>query len=62
MQDVTTLDSLKNLASSLDPQNLAKVLQSQQGGLLAAGVNGVWVCPGFKHVLHVCRGSLMGEC
>ncbi len=59
MQDSTALDTLK----SLTPQNLTKLLiTAERGGLITVNENGVWVSPGCKHVLHVCRGSLLGKC
>ncbi len=59
MEDYRAIDALKSLAAF--PQNLAKIVAKEKGGLVAVGSNGIWVCPGNKHVLHVCRGGLTGE-
>ena len=58
MQDAMMGHTLSDL-----PQNLSKLVapvQPEKGGLVTTGANGVWVSPGYKHLLHVCRGSLLG--
>lgn len=32
----------------------------EKGGLITVGQSGVWVSQGYRHVLSICRGSLMG--
>jgi len=32
------------------------------GGLVCAACNGVWICPRYKDVLYVCRGTVIGAC
>ena len=61
MQDSSALTILRSAMAS-PGQNLARLLGGDKGGLLRAGTNGIWVCPGHKNVLHVCRGSLIGGC
>ena len=56
MQDSTALGMLKSLMEV--PQKMAKM---SSGGLVAATQQGIWLCPDFKHILHVCRGSLLGN-
>ena len=60
MKDATTMDMLKAFTKKLDPQNLAYILHHQRGGLVC-GRSGVWFCPEYKHLLHVCRGSVEGK-
>lgn len=60
MRDATTMDMLKAFTKKLDPQNLAYILSHQRGGLVC-GRSGVWFCPEYKHLLHVCRGSIEGH-
>ncbi|KAL4238724.1 Propeller [Mactra antiquata] len=60
MKDMTAFDMLKSFSKKFDPQKLTVLLSSQNGGLIAAGT-GVWVCPEYKNVLHVCRGSIEGQ-
>ncbi|WAR18488.1 TCPR2-like protein [Mya arenaria] len=60
MQDSTALDMLKSFSRKFDPQQLTTLITSQTGGLLS-GQGGVWVCPEYKNVLHVCRGSVEGQ-
>jgi len=31
-----------------------------RGGLVCAACNGVWICPQYKDMLYVCRGSVIG--
>lgn len=57
MADASALDILKQAGDNL--QRLFS--PSVPCGQLTASVNGVWVCPNGKNVLHVCRGSLIGE-
>ena len=58
MEDYKAVDTLKSLATF--PQNLSKIIAKEKGGLMAVGSNGIWICPGCKHVLHVCRGGITG--
>ena len=58
MEDYKAVDTLKSLTTF--PQNLAKIIAKEKGGLIAVGNNGIWICPGCKHVLHVCRGGITG--
>ena len=58
MADYRAIDTLKSLATF--PQNLGKILAKEKGGLITVGNNGIWICPGRKHVLHVCRGGITG--
>jgi hypothetical protein len=58
--DVTLIDTIKSLTKKLDPQKLADLLNKQQGGLITAGLEGIWVCPEFKNTLHHCRTSIEG--
>ncbi|ESO90159.1 hypothetical protein LOTGIDRAFT_233953 [Lottia gigantea] len=60
LQESTTLDNLKSLASKLDPQKLSYLISSNRGGLIAVNKSGVWVCPEYKNILHVCRGNIQG--
>ena len=60
MKDITTMDMLKAFTKKLDPQNLTYILHHQRGGLIC-GRSGIWYCPEYKHLLHVCRGSIEGE-
>jgi len=57
--DMTALGMLKAFTGKFDPQQLAVLLTSQTGGLMSAQ-SGVWVCPEYKHILHVCKGSIEG--
>ncbi|KAH3859308.1 tectonin beta-propeller repeat-containing protein 2-like isoform X2 [Dreissena polymorpha] len=59
-KDPTALDMLRTFTSKFDPQQLSLLLSTQTGALVAAQ-NGVWVCPDYKHMLHVCRGSIEGQ-
>ncbi len=58
MEDHKAIDKLKSLA--VFPQNLSMITAKESGGLIAAGNNGIWMCPGNKHVLHVCRSGITG--
>ncbi len=60
MQDSTAVETLISLASF--PQNIPKVVSKEKGGLITVTQNGIWICPGSKHVLHVCRGGITGNC
>lgn len=60
MKDATTMDMLKSFTKKFDPQNLAYILSHQRGGLVCSR-SGVWFCPEYKHLLHVCRGSIEGH-
>ena len=59
IKDMTALDMLKSFSKKFDPQKLTLLLSAQSGGLIAAH-GGVWVCPEYKHILQVCRGSIEG--
>ncbi|KAL5007962.1 hypothetical protein ScPMuIL_013543 [Solemya velum] len=61
MQDVTAIDALRSLANKFDPQKLSYLLSTQRGGLLAVGALGVWMCPEYKNLLQVCRGTIEGH-
>ncbi|XP_021379917.1 tectonin beta-propeller repeat-containing protein 2-like isoform X1 [Mizuhopecten yessoensis] len=60
-EDLTALDSLRSLAKKFDPQKLAHLLSTQRGGLITAGMGGVWVCSEFKNTLQICRGNMEGH-
>ncbi|KAK6181171.1 hypothetical protein SNE40_009090 [Patella caerulea] len=60
VEDSTALDHLKSLASKFDPQKLTYLISSNRGGLIAASKTSIWVCPEYKNILHVCRGSILG--
>ncbi|CAC5385613.1 TECPR2 [Mytilus coruscus] len=60
--DYTLIDGIKSLAKVFDPQKLADLIGTQRGGLIAAGTEGVWVCPDCKYTLQLCRGSMEGHC
>lgn len=60
MKDPTALDLLKSFSTKFDPQKLTYLLSAQSGGLVA-GQNGIWVCPDYKNVVHVCRGNVEGK-
>ncbi|XP_053393854.1 tectonin beta-propeller repeat-containing protein 2-like isoform X2 [Mercenaria mercenaria] len=60
IKDMTALDMLKSFSKKFDPQKLSLLLSAQSGGLIAAR-GGVWVCPEYKHILQVCRGSIEGQ-
>ncbi|CAG2193665.1 TECPR2 [Mytilus edulis] len=59
--DYTLIDGIKSLAKVFDPQKLTDLIGSQRGGLIAAGTEGVWVCPDCKYTLQLCRGSMEGH-
>ncbi|XP_074662450.1 tectonin beta-propeller repeat-containing protein 2-like [Tubulanus polymorphus] len=62
IQDSSTIDNwTKSLAEFLDPQKLTKVLQGNQGGLVLASSNGIWVCPEQRTSFRVCRGMMTGH-
>ncbi|KAJ8308825.1 hypothetical protein KUTeg_013699 [Tegillarca granosa] len=61
VQDVTAVDALRSLAKKFDPQKLAYIMSTTIGGLISAGSGGVWVCPEYKNVLQICRGSIEGH-
>ncbi|CAH1791291.1 unnamed protein product [Owenia fusiformis] len=61
MQETSPLDSLKSMIGPTQLGNLASAVLQQHGGLTASGSNGLWLCLGFKHILTVCRGNLMGH-
>lgn len=62
VKDVSGIDALRSLAQKFDPQKLASLISSQNGGLITAGKVGVWVCPEFKNMIQVCRGVVQGKC
>ncbi|XP_013385306.1 tectonin beta-propeller repeat-containing protein 2-like isoform X1 [Lingula anatina] len=64
VQDPTAMDTFKNIAEVLDPQNLSKVTSAilgHQGGCVAAGEMGLFVGPENKAALQVCRGNIIGH-
>lgn len=60
VKDVSGIDALRSLAQKFDPQKLASLISSQNGGLITAGKSGVWVCPEFKNMIQICRGVIQG--
>ncbi|XP_078316066.1 tectonin beta-propeller repeat-containing protein 2-like isoform X2 [Crassostrea virginica] len=61
VKDVSGIDALRSLAQKFDPQKLASLISSQNGGLITAGKSGVWVCPEFKNMIQICRGVIQGH-
>lgn len=61
VQDVTAVDALRSLAKKFDPQKLAYIMSTTIGGLISAGSGGIWVCPEYKNLLQICRGSIEGN-
>ncbi|KAK0046533.1 tectonin beta-propeller repeat-containing protein 2 [Biomphalaria pfeifferi] len=60
LQDETTLDMIKAVAKKFDPTKLSYLLNTNRGGLITAGTQGVWLALDFRNVLQVCRGSVQG--
>ena len=60
MKDLSAYDLLKSVSKKFDPIKLTQLLSTQSGGLVG-GRDGVWVCPEYKHTLHVCYGSIQGN-
>lgn len=47
-------------AAQTQPMNI--LASTDFGGLVSAACNGVWLCPRYRDVLHICRESLVGMC
>lgn len=60
IQDPTLLDMIRSIAKRFDPQKFAQVMSTTRGGLIAAGVQGVWLAMDYQNTLNVCRGSMQG--
>jgi len=55
MRDATAVKTLQST-----PLDALSTLD--HGGLVCAACNGVWICPRYKDMLYVCRGSVVGLC
>ena len=61
VQDPSVMDMIRSIAKKFDPQKLSHVLSTHRGGLIVAGVQGVWLSLDYLNTLHVCRSSLQGQ-
>lgn len=46
---------------ALQSQPLNVLVSADYSGLVSAACNGVWLCPRYRDMLHICRESLVGN-
>ena len=51
---------IRSIAKKFDTQKLSHILSTNRGGLIVAGVQGVWLSLDYLNTLYVCRSSLQG--
>ena len=60
LQDPSVLDMIRSIAKKFDTQKLSHIMSTSRGGLIVAGVQGVWLSLDYLNTLYVCRSSLQG--